>query len=70
MVVSNQLKNQHLLWRAGFGPLCKDFNQLEKTSQKSLFKSILKSSSKSPDYINVASNELSDLVMMPMAEGA
>jgi uncharacterized protein (DUF1800 family) len=70
MAISNQLKNQHLLWRAGFGPLCKDFNELEKTSQKSLFKSVLKSSSKSPEYINVASNELSDLIMMPTAEGA
>src|SRR5579871_4541620 len=69
MVISNQLKNQHLLWRAGFGPLCRDFGQLEKTSQKSLFKSLLKSSSKPPEYINVASNELSDLIMMPMAEG-
>src|SRR5579871_4420086 len=63
MTVTNQLKNQHLIWRAGFGPRAEDLLQLSTVSQKSLFKSVLKDSSKSPQYIDVADNELKGLMM-------
>lgn len=63
MVISNQLKNQHLLWRTGFGPMAEQLDQLPHVSQKSLFKSILKSSLSSPEYIDVADSTLKGLMM-------
>ncbi|MDX2046425.1 MAG: DUF1800 domain-containing protein [Chitinophagaceae bacterium] len=62
MAVSLQMKNIHLLWRAGFGPRAEDIPQLDKKTPKDLLKEIFKSSSKSPQYINVASNILDGLV--------
>ena len=56
MVVSNQLKNQHLVWRAGFGPKAEEIYNYSNLSQKDLFKKLLKTSSKSPQYIDVANN--------------
>ena len=63
MVVTNQLKNQHLLWRAGFGPMAEDMDQLPHLSQKSLFKALLKASSGTPEYIDVADSTLKGLMM-------
>lgn len=63
MVITNQLKNQHLLWRAGFGPMPEDFSIIRQHTQKSVFKSILKSSSKSPEYLDVADNMFKGLMM-------
>lgn len=63
MVVSNQLKNQHLLWRAGFGPLPQNREELIRQSQKSLWKAMLKDSSGSFDYIDVAGNMFKGLMM-------
>jgi uncharacterized protein DUF1800 len=63
MVITNQLKNQHLLWRAGFGPIPEDLSLFRQQSQKSLFKSMLKSSSKSPEYLDVADNMFKGLMM-------
>lgn len=54
MPVSNRLKNQHLLWRAGFGPMAENAAQLDSVSQKDLWSLLLKTSSKSPEKINVA----------------
>jgi uncharacterized protein (DUF1800 family) len=56
MPLTNQLKNQHLLWRAAFGPMAENVNQLQNISQKELYQVLLKTSSKKPDEINVASN--------------
>jgi uncharacterized protein (DUF1800 family) len=63
MTVTNQLKNQHLMWRAGCGSMAEDLGQLQTTSQKNLVKAIFKASSKSPEYIDVASNYLKGLTM-------
>jgi hypothetical protein len=63
MSISNQLKNQHLMWRAGFGFMVEDFQQLSTVSQKNLTKAIFKASSKSPEYIDVASNFVKGLSM-------
>jgi len=63
MVITNQQKNQHLLWRAGFGPMAEDISQLPSASQKSLFKALIKSSSKSPEYIDVTDSTLKGLMM-------
>lgn len=62
MPSTNQLKNQHLLWRAAFGPMAENVNELEHVSQKELYGVLLKTSSKKPDYINVASNAFDGLV--------
>jgi uncharacterized protein (DUF1800 family) len=61
--VTNQLKNQHLMWRAGFGSMVEDLAQMPSVSQKNLAKEIFKASSKSPEYIDVASNYLKGLTM-------
>jgi uncharacterized protein (DUF1800 family) len=62
-MVTNQLKNQHLLWRAGFGPTVEEFHQLPKFSPQSYLTALFKASSKHPGTIDVASNVLKGLVM-------
>ena len=63
MALSNQLKNQHLLWRAGFGPAVEQLNDLDKVSPQKLYKTLQKSSSKKPEYIQAADNYLQGLMM-------
>ncbi|WP_205509497.1 DUF1800 domain-containing protein [Longitalea arenae] len=63
MNVTAQLKNQHLLWRAGFGPMAEEFHQLATASQKSYVNSLFKASAKSPAMIDVADNAIKGLVM-------
>ena len=62
MPLSNQLKNQHLLWRAAFGPMAENVNELGDVSQKKLYKILEKTSSKKPDDLNVARNAFDGLV--------
>lgn len=63
MVITNQLKNQHLLWRAGFGPMAEEIHQLDTASTASYVKALLKGSTKSPVYMDVADTALKGLVM-------
>jgi hypothetical protein len=63
MGITNQLKNQHLLWRTGFGPMPQYFSFIRQQSQKTLFKTILKASSGSPEYLDVADNMFKGLMM-------
>ena len=63
MPVTPQLKNQHLLWRAGFGPMAEEFPQLATATHKSYFNALLKASAKGPEAIDVADNALKGLVM-------
>jgi uncharacterized protein (DUF1800 family) len=56
MPPSNRLKNQHLLWRAGFGPMAENAADLESMSQKKLWELLLKTSAKTPDKIEVSQN--------------
>lgn len=63
MALSNQLKNQHLLWRAGFGPMVEDFEQIEKASPGSYVNALFKASAKTPAYIDVADNFVKGLAM-------
>ena len=56
MEISNRLKNQHLLWRAAFGPMAENAASLDSISQKDLWKLLLKTSSKQPTKIEVANN--------------
>jgi uncharacterized protein (DUF1800 family) len=62
MAVSVQLKNQHLLWRAGFGPAVEQWNDLTKTSPVKLYEALEKASKKEPQPLNVASNVVEGLM--------
>ena len=54
MAVSNRSKNQHLLWRSGFGPMAENAADLDTLSQKDLWKLLLKTSATLPEKINVS----------------
>jgi uncharacterized protein (DUF1800 family) len=63
MSLSNQLKNQHLLWRAGFGPAVEQLPDLPDFTPHEFYKALVKSSAKKPAYIDVADNYLQGLMM-------
>jgi uncharacterized protein (DUF1800 family) len=62
MPLSNQLKNQHLLWRAAFGPMAENINQISQVSQKELYHILVKTSRKKPNSLDVASSSFDGLV--------
>jgi len=62
-MIGNQQKNQHLWWRAGFGPPADQVHELSKLKPESLFHSILKASEKKPAFFDVADPELKERVM-------
>jgi uncharacterized protein (DUF1800 family) len=61
--MTNQLKNQHLMWRAGFGPAVEQLGDLSEYSPKQFYKALVKASDTKPDYINVADDYLQGLYM-------
>jgi uncharacterized protein (DUF1800 family) len=63
MPLSNREKNQHLMWRAGFGPAAAQLQLIENISPVELFKALQKVSSKKAEYIDVADGYLKGLVM-------
>ncbi len=63
MSLTNQIKNQHLLWRAGFGPAVEQLNDLPDFSPKQFYKALVKASEKKPEMIDVADDALKGLVM-------
>ncbi|HZJ59249.1 MAG TPA: DUF1800 domain-containing protein [Chitinophagaceae bacterium] len=63
MPVTDQLKNQHLLWRAGFGPAVYQLDDLAKTSPQKLYKDLQRASSKKPEYLQAADNYLQGLML-------
>ena len=56
MPLTNQLKNQHLLWRAGFGPMAENISYLDATKTKQLWQNLVKASADEPIKLNIASN--------------
>ncbi len=62
MAASVQLKNQHLLWRAGFGPAVEQWGDLSKTSPLKLYEALEKSSRKEPMPLKVATNFVDGLM--------
>lgn len=56
MSASNRIKNQHLLWRAAFGPTAENTAALDTLSTKKLWQLLSSSSSKAPVKIEVAQN--------------
>jgi len=63
MPVSKQLENQHLLWRAGFGPDVYQLDDLTSSSPQKLYKALQKASSKKPEYLQAADNYLQGLML-------
>ena len=63
MNVSNQQKNLHLMWRAGFGPAPADLSRLAHTKPQALYKEWVAASSKAPAYIDVADADLKQLII-------
>ena len=70
MRLSNQLKNQHLLWRAAFGPMIENVIELPNLSQKEMYQALIKSSSKKPELLSVTANSMDLLVKDVMDTGA
>jgi uncharacterized protein (DUF1800 family) len=62
-MASTQLKNQHLMWRAGFGPAASQVEQMKSVTPSQLYKALQKASSKKPAYIDVANDYLKGLFM-------
>ncbi|MFM6926684.1 MAG: DUF1800 family protein [Ferruginibacter sp.] len=56
MPVSNRIKNQHLLWRAAFGPMAENAASLDTISQKDLWALLVKTSSKPVQKLEVTKN--------------
>lgn len=63
MPPTQQLKNQHLLWRAGFGPAVEQLDDLSRYTPQQFYKALVKASSKKPGFIDVADDYLKGLVM-------
>jgi uncharacterized protein (DUF1800 family) len=63
MASTNQLKNQHLLWRAGFGPAVEQLGEISQFTPRQYFKALVKASEKKPEFIDVADDYLKGLVM-------
>lgn len=61
MPLTNQQKNQHLLWRAAFGPMAENVNQLGPVSQEDLYEILQKTSSKRPEPLQVANGSFDGL---------
>ncbi|MEO7446613.1 MAG: DUF1800 domain-containing protein [Ferruginibacter sp.] len=55
MIVTNRLKNQHLLWRAAFGPMAENAASLDSISTTKLWQLLLKSSAEAPQKFQVSS---------------
>ena len=56
MSMTNRLKNQHLLWRAGFGPMAENSAKLDEISPSELWRLLTRSSSAMPEKIEVSEN--------------
>jgi uncharacterized protein (DUF1800 family) len=67
---SLQQKNQHLWWRAGFGPPAEQLSTLTKQKPDDLFHSILRASEKKPEFFDVADPDLKEQVMGKQTMGA
>lgn len=60
MPLSNRLKNQHLLWRAGFGPMAENIADLDNTVPQKLWETLVKTSAGVPRKIEIATNPFAE----------
>jgi uncharacterized protein (DUF1800 family) len=68
-MASNQLKNQHLMWRAGFGPASDQLEQLKNISSTGLYSALVKTSDHQPAFIDAADDYLKGLMKGVQEEG-
>lgn len=68
-MLPEQLKNQHLMWRAGFGPAAGQLGQLQTLSPQQLFSALQKASAKQPVFLDAADDYLKGLVKGIQEEG-
>jgi uncharacterized protein (DUF1800 family) len=68
-MISNQVKNQHLMWRAGFGPAAAQLAELPGVKPLDLFKALQKESSKKPQLLDATDDYLKGLVQGLQEEG-
>jgi uncharacterized protein (DUF1800 family) len=64
MPTSNRLKNQHLLWRAGFGPMAENIAGLDNTTPKKLWETLLQASADIPAPMAIATDPKKDKAFM------
>jgi hypothetical protein len=57
-MISAQQKNQHLMWRAGFGPAAEQLEGLKTLSPAQLFKALQQATAKKPPFIEAADDYL------------
>ncbi len=62
MAVPQQVKNQHLLWRAGFGVNAESIHNISAVSNNALYKVLETASLSQPKYFDVASDTLKGLM--------
>jgi uncharacterized protein (DUF1800 family) len=62
MATVNQVRNQHLLWRAAFGPIIENATELSDTPSQEFYRLLIKASSKTPQNFDVVSNMFDGLV--------
>jgi uncharacterized protein (DUF1800 family) len=60
MPTSNRLKNQHLLWRAAFGPMAENVLDLDNITQKKLWATLLTTSEDVPTKMSIAKDPRKD----------
>jgi uncharacterized protein (DUF1800 family) len=68
-MISAQQKNQHLMWRAGFGPAAEQLEGLKTLSPSQLFKALQQATAKRPPFIEAADDYLKGLVKGIQEEG-
>ena len=68
-MITNQLKNQHLMWRAGFGPAASQLAQLKTLTPQQLFKALQQASAKSPALLDSTDDYLKGLFKGIQEEG-
>src|SRR5450755_3682855 len=60
---SYQQKNQHLWWRAGFGPPADKVPEFPKVKPEHVFRDLLKASEKKPVFFDVADQRVNEMMM-------
>jgi uncharacterized protein (DUF1800 family) len=61
MTITDQLKNQHLLWRAGFGPMAEDLHAIASRPQKTFADALWKAAVRPVNTLNVVDNSMADM---------
>jgi uncharacterized protein (DUF1800 family) len=64
MPITNRIKNQHLLWRAAFGPMAENIAELDTITPKQLWAKLLSTSQDVPTAMAIAKDPKKDKAFM------